>query len=81
MKRKNPIIFFMGIELNSFENTWIPFIQECFVPNLVETGPVVLEKNILKYGQCIFTILKLSPLETVVRGPSFEHTWIPFTHG
>ena len=28
----------------SFEETWIPFIQGCFVPSLVEIGPVVLEK-------------------------------------
>ena len=32
------------------------------MPNLVEIGLVVLEKNILKFCQCIFTILKLSPL-------------------
>ena len=27
----------------SFEQTWIPFTQGCFVPSLVEIGPVVLE--------------------------------------
>ena len=26
----------------SFEQTWIPFTQGCFVPSLVEIGPVVL---------------------------------------
>ena len=30
----------------SFEQTWIPFTQGCFVPSLVEIGSVVLEKNI-----------------------------------
>ena len=30
----------------SFEQTWIHFIQECFVPSLVEIGIVVLEKKI-----------------------------------
>ena len=30
----------------SFEQTWIPFIQEYFVPSLVEIGLVVKEKNI-----------------------------------
>ena len=29
----------------SFEQTWISSIQECFVPSLVEIGPVVLEKK------------------------------------
>ena len=28
----------------SFEKTWIPFAQGCFVPSLFEIGPVVLEK-------------------------------------
>ena len=28
----------------SFEQTWIPFTQGCFVPSLAEIGPVVLEK-------------------------------------
>ena len=30
----------------SFEQTWIPFTQGCFVPSLVEIGPVILEKKI-----------------------------------
>ena len=29
----------------SFEKIWIPFTQGCFVPSLVEIGPVVLEKK------------------------------------
>ena len=29
----------------SFEQTWFPFTQGCFVPSLVEIGPVVLEKK------------------------------------
>ena len=29
----------------SFEQTWIPFTQGCFVPSLVEIGSVVLEKK------------------------------------
>ena len=48
--------------------------------SLVEIGPVVLEKKIFKSCQCIFTISLLSPLWEG-RGPSFEHTWIPFTQG
>ena len=30
---------------HSFEQTWIPSFQGCFVPSLVEIGPVVLEKK------------------------------------
>ena len=40
---------------------------------LVEIGPVVLEKKILKFRQGIFTILLLSPLGKV-HDPSFEQT-------
>ena len=29
----------------TFEETWIPSTQGCFVPSLVEIGPVVLEKK------------------------------------
>ena len=30
---------------SSFDQTWIPFTQGCFVPSLVEIGLVVLEKK------------------------------------
>ena len=30
----------------SFDQTWIPFTQGCFVPTLVEISPVVLEEKI-----------------------------------
>ena len=30
----------------SFEQTWIPSTQGCFVPSFVEIGPVVLEKKL-----------------------------------
>ena len=32
----------------SFEQTWINFTHWCFVPSLVEIGPVVLEKKSLR---------------------------------
>ena len=41
----------------SFEQTYIPFTQGCFVPSLVEISSVVLEKKIFKFHQCIFAIL------------------------
>ena len=40
----------------SFEQTLILITQEGIVPSLVEIGPVALEKKILKFRQCIFTI-------------------------
>ena len=33
-----------------------PLHQKYFVSSLVEIGPVVLEKKIFKFRQCIFTI-------------------------
>ena len=33
----------------SFEQTWIPFTQGCFVPSLVETDPLVREKKMKMY--------------------------------
>ena len=45
--------------------------------SLVEIGPLVQEKKIFKFRQCI-DILWLSPVENGW-GPLFEHSWIPFT--
>ena len=50
----------------SFEHNWIPFIQGCFLPSLVEIGPVVMELKIFKFSTvtmycCHFVII--SPLE------------------
>ena len=39
---------------SSFEETWIPFTQGCFVPRLFEIGSVV--QRIFLFGQCIFAI-------------------------
>ena len=51
-KEKN----FMRIYWFFIWTNWIPFTQGCFVPSLVEIGPVVLEKKIFKFRQCICTI-------------------------
>ena len=59
----------------SFEQIWIPVIQGCIVPSLVEIGPLVLEKKIFKFCQCIFAIALLSPLGKGW-GPLFEQTWV-----
>ena len=36
-----------GPSFGQVGQTWIPFIQRCIVPNLVEIGPMVLEKMII----------------------------------
>ena len=64
----------------SFEQIWVPITQGCFVPSLVEIGPVVLMKKIFKFWQCNFAISLLSPLGKG-RSPSFEEIWIPITQG
>ena len=50
------------------------------MPSLVEISPVVLKKNLSKCFQCISNISLLTLIRRY-RGPSFEQTWIPFTHG
>ena len=58
---------------------WPPFAQECILPSLVEY-PEVLKKKILKISSmyCRYFVI-ISPWKRM--GPSFEHTWIPFTQG
>ena len=46
----------------SFEQTYIPFTQGCFVPSLVEITSGSGEDG-FKFHQCIFTTLLLSRLE------------------
>ena len=55
-RRKKPIIILMIIKWCFFKQNWIPFTQGCFVPSLIEIGPVVLEKKLFKFLQCIFAI-------------------------
>ena len=45
----------------SFYQNWFPFTQGCFVPKLVKVGPVILEKKIFEFRQCIFAILLFFP--------------------
>ena len=47
----------------SFEQTWITLTQRCFVPSLVEIGPLVLEKKILKFVNVILQFCNYLPLE------------------
>ena len=57
----------------SFEQTWIPFIQECFVSSLVEIGSVVPEQ-IFRY--CKYAII-ISPWKRT--WPFICKTWFPLT--
>ena len=61
-RRKKQLFTLWEFNGSSFEQTWIPFTQGCIVPNLVEIGKVVLEKNIFKFRQCNFAIWLFSPL-------------------
>ena len=75
---KNFLMYFhYVINMSPSKEVW-PFI--CFVPSLVEIDPMVLERKILKFCQCIFIILLISHLGKE-RGLSFEQNWIPFSKG
>ena len=86
-ERKN-IFSYLRIEWFLFVKSWIPPIQGCFVPSLVEIGPVVLEK-VLKFSQWIFlyfVIISLIISFNKFESPStkntlYQQTWIPFTQG
>ena len=70
----------MKIKWFFFEQNWIIFSQGCFVPSLVEIGPVALEKKIFLISSMNFRyFVIISPLKGV--DPSFEQNWIPFTQG
>ena len=55
-RRKKTLLTSWEFIGSSFDQTWITFTQECFVPSWVEIGPVVMEKKIFKYFQLKFTI-------------------------
>ena len=57
----------------SVEQIKISLTQECFISSFVEIGPSVLERKIFKCCQCIFAILKFSPLGNGLCS-SFEQT-------
>ena len=74
-KRENIIISFWELNGPLFLKTRVPIIQGCFLPSLVEIGPVVLEKIFFKILFMYFLLFGYySPLQ---RGT----TWIiiPFT--
>ena len=63
----------MTLHLNKLE---FPFPKDTLC-KLVEIGPFVLAKTILKFRQCIFTFSLLYPLWNW-RGPSIKQVWTPF---
>ena len=57
---------------SSIEETWIPIIQGCFVPRLVQIGAVVLGKSNFNFANVFSPFRIYPPWERV--GPSFEET-------
>ena len=61
-REKNPLFTLWEFIGSSFEKTWMPFTQGCFVPRLFEIGSltVVLEKRIILISSlhfCYFVII------------------------
>ena len=71
-RRKKTIIYFIKLNGSSFKQTWTPFTQGCFVPSLVEIGPVVPQED-FKLCQCIFCTSLLSPLG---KGMALQVNWL-----
>ena len=63
-------VFSLFRNISPWKGLGSPFEQEGIMPSLVELGPVILEKKILKFHRCIFAIYYLS-LE-IGWVPSFE---------
>ena len=49
---------FLKIEWSLFVKPGVPFTQGCFMPNLVEIGPMVLEKKIFTFLSMYFLLEK-----------------------
>ena len=61
----------------SFERTWIPFTQGCFITSVVNISQVVLERKIFKFRQSISLFRYKLPLEKDLF-LHLEETWIPY---
>ena len=53
-RRKKKLLILWEFIFSSFEETWIPFIQGCFVLRLIEISSVVLEKRIFIISSMYF---------------------------
>ena len=60
-EKKNPLFFLYQMNGSSFKQTWIHFIQGCFVPNLVKIAPPVLEKEIFNFVKAFSVFAFISP--------------------
>ena len=58
-RRKNPLFTLLELNGSSFEQTWIPFDQGCFEPNLAEISRVVLEKKLNFVN--VFSLFRYNP--------------------
>ena len=78
MSAVNVIYFHYVTIISSYEQKGVLLLnktQGCFVPSLIEMGPVNLENFFLVEFHHVAII---SPLKRT-HGPSFEQTWIPIT--
>ena len=58
-RRKNRLFTLLELNGSSFEQTWIPFNQECFVRSLIEISPVALGKKIFLISSMYFFYLEI----------------------
>ena len=81
-RRKKPLFTLLDLNGSAFEQTWIPFTQGYFAPNLVEIGPAVLKMKFLNFRQCIFAFSLLPPPLSVENcGPYLWTNLNLFTQG
>ena len=62
-RRKTPYFTLWEFNDSSFEQTWIPFIKGCFVRNLIEICPAVLENFIFNFVNVFTLFRKYLPLQ------------------
>ena len=79
-RRKKPLLTLWQFIGFSFEQTWIPFIQECFVPSWLKLAQWFWRRGLNEISSMYFRyFIMISPWKGW--DPSFEQTWIPFTQG
>ena len=69
IKSKTNHIFILRTECPLLVKSWLSFTKGCFVPSLVEIGPVVLEKKNSLFRQFFFW---------KGHGPSVLQAWVTF---
>ena len=88
-RRKKPSFTLWEFNCSSFEQTWIPFIQGCILPSLVEISLAVLVEKIFKFVNVFslfhyylywkrtgpFILTNLNPLHQRVHCAKFGWNW------